>query len=266
MTSNAALGSSVVYSGNASSVIWEGRVVKDETGFARYVREVVHPRIADQESGFESELIGLASTGMETRFVEGLLGAVQNPMGWEIGEAIAECALRDDSGRDVCWPWNTVRDRRNPRASLPGADLVGFCREDDTAILLIGEVKTSSDERTPPRVMVNGSSGMKWQLEESAVKRDLQTTLLKWLLVRCRDQPYRDLYKKAVTRYITSEGTDILIVGVLIRDTTPSELDLNASGNYLSVRLENLARVELFAWYLPVKISNWPSLLQPEMQ
>ena len=47
---------------------------------------------------------------------------------WEVGEALAECALQHDSGREVHWPWNTVRDRRTPRASLPGTDLVGFWR------------------------------------------------------------------------------------------------------------------------------------------
>ena len=82
---------------------------------------------------------------MATEFVERLLKAVPEPEGWEVGEALAECALERDSGREVHWPWNTVRDRRTPRASLPGTDLVGFCRQGATVLLLFGEVKTGED-------------------------------------------------------------------------------------------------------------------------
>ena len=178
MTNGASVGSAVAYSGAASPVRWEGRVVDDQERFGRYMRDVVRPRIADEASSFDSELRGLATTGMETRFVEHLLRAVPVPQGWEIGEAFAECALRDDSDHEVHWPWNTVRDRRTPRASLPGADLVGFCCDGQDVFLLFGEVKTSSDARTPPGVM-SGSGGMAWQLEQSATRLDVQHALLR---------------------------------------------------------------------------------------
>ena len=73
---------------------------------------------------------------MATEFVERLLNSLPNTKDWEIGEALAECALQSDSEHDVSWPWNTVCDRRTPRASLPGADLVGFLREDEDVFLL----------------------------------------------------------------------------------------------------------------------------------
>ena len=101
MANDTSLDSSIAYSGTASPVRWEGRVVDDRERFGRYVREVVRPRIADEASSFDAELRGLATTGMETRFVEHLLCAVPVPQGWEIGEALAECALRDDSDREV---------------------------------------------------------------------------------------------------------------------------------------------------------------------
>jgi len=255
--------SRVQYSGNEESVCWEGRVVDDVGQFKSYMRDVVRPRVADDESSFDSELRSLASTGMGTEFVGRLLDAVPTPKGWEIGEAFAECALRDDSNRRVLWPWNTVRDRRTPRASLPGADLVGFFCEEEQVVLLFGEVKTSSDANTPPSVM-NGGGGMAWQLERSATCLDIQGALLRWLHARCRLQPYRDLYKKAVESYLASEGKDILLVGVLIRDTTPNELDLKARGNVLSARLTSPTRTALLAWYLPVPIVAWPALLQEE--
>jgi hypothetical protein len=258
-----ALESTIQYQGHAGSAHWEGRHVVDAKGFAGFVREVVRPRVADEISSFEPDLRGLATTGMATEFVERLLKAVPEPKDWEIGEALAECALEKDSGREVHWPWNTVRDRRTPRASLPGTDLVGFYREDDTVLLLFGEVKTSSDAGTPPNVMYGGS-GMTWQLEESAKRLDIQRTLLQWLQARCLVEPHRELYEKAVSRYLESGGKELLIVGVLIRDIPPNEADLQSRGKALSKKLEAPTRIELIAWYLPVPIAQWPQLLKEE--
>lgn len=263
MTSATALASTVHYQGQAGNACWEGRHVADAKRFAGFVRDVVRPRMADEISSFEPDLRGLATTGMATEFVEHLLKAVPEPEGWEVGEALAECALEKDSGREVHWPWSTVRDRRTPRASLPGTDLVGFYRQGETVLLLFGEVKTSSDAGTPPNVMYGGS-GMAWQLEESAKRLDIQRSLLQWLHARCLVEPYRDLYEKAVSRYLASDGKELLIVGVLIRDTPPNEADLKSRGKALAQKLGSPTRVELIAWYLPVPIAEWPALLREE--
>jgi hypothetical protein len=200
---------------------------------------------------------------MATEFVEHLLQAVPDPEGWEVGEALAECALQQDSGREIHWPWNTVRDRRTPRASLPGSDLVGFYRKGDSVLLLFGEVKTSSDANTPPGVM-NGGSGMAWQLEQSATRLDIQHALLKWLHSRCQLGLYRNLFEKAVGGYLKSGGKELLLVGILIRDTAPNELDLKKRGQALSKKFGNPTCIELIAWYLPVPIAEWPKLLREE--
>ena len=233
----------------------------DRAGFERYMREVVRPRITDEASAFDTELQGLATTGVEIQFVERLLHAVAEPEGWEVGEVFAECALQDDASRQVHWPWNMVRDRRAPRASLPGADSVGFLCDGEEVFLLIGEVKTSSDVRTPPGVM-SGRGGMAWQLEQNVVRLDVQRTLLQWLHARCQSQSLGELYRKAVERYLESQGKALALVGVLLRDTHPSELDLRARGEALSHRVADPTRVDLFAWYLPVPISGWPALVR----
>ena len=261
MANDTNLNSKVVYSGKALPAYWEGRLVEDSQKFANYMREVVKPRLSDMESNFDSEIRNLATTGMDTQYVESLLGAVPQQKGWEVGEVFAECALRDDSGRRICWPWNMIRDRRTPRASLPGADLVGFWIRNEAVLLLIGEVKTSSDTDTPPGVM-NGRSGMAWQLQNNATDLHILKALLQWLQARCKEQPYRNLYQQAVSRYLDSEGADIYLTGILIRDTKPSELDLQAKGNALSVQLNGVTRIELFAWYVPVPINDLPSFLQ----
>lgn len=262
MTNDASLGSSVAYSGTADPVRWEGRVVDDRERFGRYMREAVRPRISDEASSFSTELQGLATTGLDTRFVARLLRAVPDPASWEIGEAFAECALRDDSDRQVRWPWNMVRDRRTPRASLPGADLVGFYCDGQDVFLLFGEVKTSSDARTPPGVM-SGGSGMTWQLEQIAARLDVQHALLQWLYARCRSKSrHLELYRKAVEQYLRSEGKALLLVGVLLRDTPPDERDLKVRGEALSHQVADPTRIDLIAWYLPIPIPGWPALMQ----
>lgn len=262
MTDPAVLKSKVEYLGNEGVATWQGRVSNDTDGFKRYMREVVRARVADEESPFDAELRGLTTTDMETKFIESLLSSVPLPKSWEIGEALAECALRDDWSSFVCWPWNTVRDRRNPRASLPGADLVGFYEENNQVSLLVGEVKTSSDTNTPPRV-VTGSGGMIWQLEQVCNRLDILRTILEWLRSRCNSQQYLYLYQKAVGRLVKSKGKDLLLVGVLMRDTNPDERDLKSGGARLGTRLMRPTRVELVAWYLPVRIANWSSLMNP---
>lgn len=240
---------------------WEGREVENATRFLNFMRENVKTRVADEDLPFEDEIRGLATTQMETQFVSKLLSSVPSPRGWEIGEAIAECALQNDTDLNVVWPWNTVRDRRTPRASLPGADLVGFNTTTTESILLFGEVKTSSDANTPPRVMY-GETGMVWQLESIESRLDIQHTLLKWLYVRCTVTGHLNLYRKAVSRYLDSEGKEYLLVGVLIRDTVPSQLDFDSIGEILATRFFKPTQIELVAWYLPVEIANLSNLLK----
>ena len=225
----AALAPEMRYSGSEGSAQWRGHVVTDEDRFRAYLVDCVKARIEDDEAQnlFAVELRGMATTGMATEFVENLLRAVPEENSWAVGEALAECVLADDETREICWPWNLVRDRRTPRASLPGADLVGFCKEGDAVLLLFGEVKTSSDQSTPPNVM-NRSSGMAWQLKDEATRLDIQHALLKWLRARCESAKHRALYQRAVQRYVQSIGKEILLVGILLRDTEPNERDVTA--------------------------------------
>ena len=263
MTSAATLASTVNYSGNSGCAHWEGRLVSDPKLFTEFIRDVVRARISDDESGFTAELAGLASTGMSTEFLARFLKAVPEPKAWEIGEALAECALQHDSGLEIYLPWNTVRDRRTPRASLPGADLVGFFKDGDRVVLLLGEIKTSSDEITPPNVMYGGD-GLIWQLQESATQLNIQRALLAWLQARCREAPFRTLYEQARNKFFASNGREFLLMGILIRDTKPDERDLKNRARALAEGFSAPTRIDLRAWYLPVSIDEWPGLLKEE--
>lgn len=249
------------YRGAEGCAKWEGHVVTDEEAFRSYLNGAVANRLRDAEETFEEELQGLATTEFAIEFLEDFLRSVPEDEGWAVGEALAETVLEGDENREVVWPWNTARDRRTPQASLPGADLVGFCRDDHGVALLFGEVKTSQDERTPPRVM-HGRSGMTWQLESNATRLDAQHALLRWLRFRCSTPELVELYREAVRRYLHSGGQEVLIVGVLLRDTACTERDVESRARQLAGRLATAVRVEILAWYLPVPIQDWPAVLR----
>ena len=269
-----ALTVTTAYSGAQGSARWRGATVTDGAAFRRYMRSRVSARVHDtaHRAGVEDALRGLASTSMETAFVESFLKAAPPINSWEIGEALAECVLADDATVKACWPWNSARDRRTPRASLPGADLVGFCRVGDEVLLLFGEVKTSSDPATPPGVMT-GRTGMTTQLERLATDGGLQFALVNWLFARCQDPVHEDLFRLASERFIASSGRALVVAGVLVRDTQPNALDLQSRAASLAATInaggggagtvDANTRVELIALYAPIPINDWPELVSP---
>jgi len=254
------ISSEEVFKGESGSAAWVGRIVPDSEEFERYLGGPVKERVRDSDTGFESELRGLATTEMATEFLAEFLSAVPTTESWEIGEALAEVLLASDPDREICWPWNTIRDRRTPRASLPGADLVGFCRHDNTTLLLFGEVKTSSEGSAPPNVMY-GSSGMAWQLGRQATRLDSQHSLLRWLRHRCQEPRHIEFYREAVARYLQSQGQEVLLVGVLARDTKPNPRDVSGRALELARQLPG-TQIELIAWYFPVPIEAWVEVLE----
>ena len=249
------------YSGAHGSAVWYGLEIEDSSSFESYLKSEVGNRVSDAGSGFASDLRALATTDMATNRLEVFLNAVPAVESWEIGEALAECVLETETNATICWPWNSVADRRTPRASLPGADLVGFLVDGDEAWFVFGEVKTSQDDRTPPNVM-NGSGGMAWQLEQEAIDQSIQRTLLAWLYARCKAEPFLSHYRKAAQRFVQSGLKDFRLYGVLLRDTPHNELDLKSRGTHLGTQVKAPATVTLFAWYLPVKIDQWPKVLK----
>lgn len=244
------------------SVVWAGYLVSDVSAFREYLAGPVATRLRDAEAQetFEEELQGLGTTEFATEFLERFLESVPEETSWEVGEALAESVLEEDENRDVVWPWNTVRDRRTPRASLPGADLVGFCRDDGGVRFLFGEVKTSGDESRPPRVMY-GRSGMAWQLRTNATRLDVQNMLIQWLRFRCTTTEHEQLYREAVGKYLDSGGLEVLILGVLLRDTPCAKEDVESHARRLARQLGRPVGVEILAWYLPIPIDEWPSAL-----
>lgn len=250
------------YPADTAIAHWRGLVIDDAAQFDLYLRGPVRARVTDAEfeSAVEADLAALATTQMAKDTLAQLLDASIEPLDWEIGEAMAECLLSDEHG--ACWPWNENRDRKTPRASLPGADLVGFVGDGADTVFLFGEVKTSSHASNPPGVM-NGRSGMIHQLDSLSAAKDVQFTLLKWLSARCRGTELQQKYEIASRRFLHSKGTDFALVGVLLRDTPAHADDLRTRGEALS-KGAALPRIRLDAWYAPRPISEWVGLTMAE--
>ena len=176
-----------VFTGSQATCRWTGRVWTEAEVVAMSADITERAHDLTFEGDIAGKLKDLASTGASAEWLTGFLGEAisRELLPWQVGEAIAETILENSHG--VVFPWNHRRDERNPRASLPGADLVGISDEPQGCRLVFGEVKSSSDVNSPPGV-VAGRSGMVQQLERLLNDEKLRFSLIKWLFARVDDE------------------------------------------------------------------------------
>lgn len=250
------------YSGADGKVRWHGVSLTDDT-----LNELRQNGLVDRALDAEfaeavaDEARALADTDMQTATLEQFIaGAEGSILSWQVGEAVAEVLLKEWHG--AVWVWNGARDRKVRKASLPGADIVGFQTTGDAANpkFLFGEVKSSKDARTPPNVL-HGRSGMISQLETLASGGDLWT-LIKWLRARCTDDEHREMYQAAVRKWMATECRGVALVGCLLRDTAVAEADLTSRAKALAKSVLGDMSATLYAWYLPLPMDDWPSLVE----
>ena len=251
----------ISYDDKDRQVSWRGVSMKDGSEFENFIESSVKSRLYDIEGNtdFETHLVGLANTGFARESLKAIMEEeTHEDRDWAIGEALAEAYLENEYG--ISWPWNMKRDMRNPRASLPGADLIGFRIDGEDVRLVLGEVKSSSDADTPPNVMY-GQSGMIHQIDKLAKNLSLIYQLLKWLLPRCKGTKHETNFNKAIGLFLESGNKDIALIGVLVRDTQPNMLDLQAGGRTLAGTLQFPTTCHLIAIYLPCTIVDLISLV-----
>ncbi len=208
-------------------------------------------------------LAGLAPTEFEPAQISQLLQAEQEPKNWLVGEALAEAYVADHN--NCTFPWPTGRDLKNPEASPAGADLTGFQETDDTENpyrFAFGEVKTSSDEHSPPRVMYS-RTGLKNQLEGLRDSHRTKKSLIRYLGHHAINASWWYMFKSATKRYLSSALRDVAIFGVLIRDIEPNESDLSCCAKSLANGCPDLTSISLYALYFP---ENAISLLKDKAQ
>lgn len=238
-----------------------GHSVKDGPSLRGFLQGRVADRLSDTgEKAEMAELLeGLSLTGMGSENLDKFLAAEEpETRAWAISEALAEAFLEEEHG--VVFPWNNERDKRTPRASLPGADIVGFQQEGGNYRLVIGEVKSSSEKKSPPGVMV-GRSGMGHQLDTLADDLSILHQIMCWLFSRIKNTGFVPAFQDAMTRLLDSEYKDICIFGVLLRDRPANSKDLDNRGKALGKKLAEPTRVHLLALYLPLPIADLPQAI-----
>lgn len=251
---------SVAFAGLQNSCTWTGHQMDEQE--LEELRPEIRERALDIAfcEGTADHLRDLAQTGVAVKWVDEFLRAAEAPsvLHWQVGEAFAEAMLERDF--DVTFPWNSRRDERVPKASLPGADLVGLSRGPQGAVLVFGEVKSSADENRPPGVLV-GKSGMVQQLERLLDDSKTQLRLIQWLLARIPTGAIGDQLNEALSSFVNSQGRTIRLIGVLVRDTAADEADVSDRGRHLGDKAVAPTSVELLVWYLPMSMTNWPGLV-----
>lgn len=248
-----------IYTGKQDQSVWHGYIFFDNQIFDSFIKEEVASRLNDEEgtSEFELQLQSLSLTDFGTESLRAILDAeIPEERDWAVGESIAEAWLDREHG--VIWPWNAERDKKNPKSSLPGADLVGFIQNDAGPILVLGEVKSSTEKEYPPQVMSGRDGHMGHQIDDLANNLTTICSLLKWLCSRCKNTEFEDLFKESSKRYFNSGNKAVSLFGVLIRDTKPNELDLKGRGIALGNSISHPTSCNLIALHLPCKISELP--------
>lgn len=255
--------SQIAYQSNLGRVSWAGHSAQNDKELNDFLVGPVAARLNDSAASEEmrNHLRGLSLTGMGQAALEEVLAAeVSEERDWAAAEALAEAVLTED--HDVVLPWNTERDKRNPFASLPGADVVGFQRDGGSFRFAFGEVKCSAEEKWPPQVMSGRSGRMGHQIDAVASNLETICQLLKWLLPRVKGTGHEAAFNQASTRYFNSQRRDVVLFGVLVRDKAAREDDLRARGRSLGGRLQAPTVCRLLALYLPWPIGHLPAAIR----
>lgn len=192
-------------------------------------------------------LAGVADTAFEKAELARVLAPPSSVEDWRVGEAVAETYLSEH--KNCSFPWPDGRDERKSGSSLPGADLVGFHKNNEGERFAFGEVKTSAESKYPPQTMY-GRTGLKKQLEDLRDDKSVRDGLVTYLGFRARKASWIASYRAASKRYLNNHR-DVQLFGVLVRDVSPHHDDLRARVDKLSGGCPAGTVIELMAIYLP---------------
>ena len=253
----------LAYQGKKSQVTWQGHSLSNGDEFNSFMQNGVAARLNDDEGieDFTSHLRSLSLTEFGSESLEEVLAANSpEERDWAVGEALAEAWLAEKY--NITWPWNTERDKRNARASLPGADLIGFVENGTEIRLVLGEVKSSAEKKYPPQVMSGRNGHLGHQLDTLAHNLTTIQTLLKWLLPRCKNTAYESHFNAAAILYFNSGNKAVTLFGVLIRDTSANKNDLKGRGKALGATITAPTSCTLLALYIPCQIAELPHVVK----
>lgn len=236
--------------------LFSSRVKNNLTDKTQRDEFINYLKALQKDTGFQSSETLLADIqALQTPKVE-----VQD---FRIGEALAEVLLEENF--KCRFYWNELRDARNPQGNKTGADLVGFIEIDNGEVLfLFGEVKTSSEQKSPPQVMTN-PSGLENQLKDlynDSKKRQILISYIHNKINLLNNNDFKNDFDAAKKNYYKQNNTTYMLYGVLVRDTSPDEKDLKQSFDKLNKEiLENTIGLKLLAIYLPIPKEKWLNII-----
>ena len=254
------------YRNREGVVEWEGAEVVTDSEFEHFLQTKVRERFdaEEAEEDFQDVLHDVATSVWDSENLEQHLDNYELPTDdrdWKIGEAVAECLLVDQESLTL--PWNRSLDETNPRASLPGTDILGFIHVAGQTRFLFGEVKTSGAESSiPVSAMYSLRDQMQDHLNEDS-QSILHAKILRYLRPRVKHDPDQwEMFKAALENHCSSEGSAIVVSGILLRDTAPTERDVESPARSLAEDASQPTRVWVDAYYLPVPIEEWPEKMR----
>ena len=122
-------------------------------------------------------------------------------------------------------------------------------------MFLFGDVKTSHEDRQPPRVITKRKGGLLAQMKNLKCNR-VRSSIVYWLMHIITDEndPYKKYLNDAIVSYVRRDV--VRQVGILIRDTRHDKADLA----YAFERLQTDTKtcLDMWALYLSVPISSLP--------
>lgn len=226
--------------------------------FEKYISTRVKNKFVDPEWTsllIQEAKLALEETGFVTDTLIEIFKSKEIENNWRIGEYVAECVLEDYF--PAKFYFNNARDAKNPNANDTGADLVGIWNFDKESMFLFGEVKTSSDKSKPPQVLY-GKSGMIYQLETLRDKVEKRNDLVKWIWGKAvtTNGKFKEHCIEALRNYQLSNCNKVKLIGILVRDTEVSEMDVKNRAMAMKNNIPNGMDIELIRIYSGYQMDN----------
>jgi hypothetical protein len=212
--------------------------------------------IADGAEQLREYLAELVTTGFNSDKLLAQTETSPEVKDWEVGEVFAETVLEDE--HDAMFPWATGWDKRTQRASLPGADIVGF-QNKAMPRFIFGQVKSSSEKRVPPQVVNSGSDCLRNQIFSLRHKRKERQQLIQWLLPRVKGTDWENAFRESLNKYADN---DYFLVGILLSGARDVNIkDLKGICQDIQHTLGD-GEITLLGYYLPFEKDKWNTFAQ----
>jgi len=236
------------YQDERANIEIQGIIIASHQEFNGYISGEFSEKIRHYSGVGQIEvcLRNLKDTGFQTDDLERELNHKISKADW--GEYFAYHQL--ETSFNITIPWPSQWDKKKNTHSLPGADIIGLKREDDTVTFVFGEVKTSEEIRHPPQVVTKKADGLITQLKRFEDGKII-SNLIQWLLIRAHGKAWESDFDSALRSYLT-ENRLFTCIGILVRDTTPTPKDLSCIPEHLTLR----CKVNLYAFYLPAPLHD----------